>query len=110
MLEKGSAKGGASLLMRTPTVMAAPAYKAMSCAKCTDIFVALPDNEPKGAGAKALLAAELPTKIVAKHRCETCANEWKTVGQGKAKRDVAKHTCNSCVSESLACCSTRNPS
>jgi hypothetical protein len=110
--EKGSAKGGAMLLMKhRPPVSEPSNYQPMSCAKCTDTTVEVKDNEPtKGAAAKAQLAGGVPTKLVSRHGCEGCGNEWKTTGHGKAKVTVAIHKCASCGSEDAACCNTKKGS
>lgn len=110
--EKGSAKGGAMLLMKhRPPVSEPSNYQPMSCPKCKDTTTVVRDNEPtKGAAAKAQLAQGIPTKLVSRHECEGCRNEWKTTGHGKAKVSVAIHKCTSCGSEDAACCNTKKGS
>ena len=93
-------KGATKLLQlsapqATPVAVAAE-YKPMSCANCKDSFVAVPDTEIKGAGARALVSSGTPTRIVAKHLCGTCANKWIVKGHGKAKVSVPVHQCASC--------------
>ena len=94
--EKGSAKGGAALLLKPRIALAASAHRPMNCAACKDTFVSVRDSEARGAGAKSLVAADVPTKLVAKHACVNCAVDWRTVGHGKAKRELATHKCNGC--------------
>jgi len=92
---------GATKLLRlsapqvTPVAVASD-YKPMSCANCKDSFVAVPDTEIKGAGARALVSNGTPTRIVAKHLCGTCANKWVVKGHGKAKVSIPVHQCASC--------------
>lgn len=105
--EKGATKQlrlSGSLVAPTST---ATESKSMSCAKCTDRVVEVKDNSPiKGAGARALLAGGVPTKLVSTHECEGCGNKWVLTGHGKAKSMTAVHACTTCGAESLACCST----
>jgi len=92
-------KGATRLLTGTkaPPATIASTYETMSCANCQDRFVTLPDTDTKGAGAKALVASGPPTRIVAKHLCGGCSNEWVVKGHGKAKVSVPVHTCVSCI-------------
>ncbi len=64
--EKGSAKGGAMLLIKPRPPVSEPSdYQPMSCPKCKDTTRVVRDNEPtKGAAAKAQLAQGIPTKLV----------------------------------------------
>ncbi len=92
---------GASKLLQLSAPQATPVavaseYKPMSCANCKDSFVAVPDTEIKGAGARALVSSGTPTRIVAKHLCGACANKWVVKGHGKAKVGVPVHQCASC--------------
>ena len=100
MLTHAQEKGATKLLQLsapqvTPVAIASE-YKPMSCANCKDSFVAVPDTEIKGAGARALVSSGTPTRIVAKHLCGTCANKWVVKGHGKAKVSVPVHQCASC--------------
>jgi hypothetical protein len=92
---------GATKLLQLSAPKATPAaivsdYKPMPCANCKDSFVTVPDTEIKGAGARALVTGGTPTRIVAKHLCGSCANEWVVKGHGKAKVSVPLHKCASC--------------
>lgn len=100
--EKGSARGGATLLLKLTRPKAAPkagaaAPRAMACANCSDRLVRVPDPEPKGAGAKALLAGGPPTKLVARHQCAGCTTQWVVKGHGKAKTSQPVHQCPACL-------------
>jgi hypothetical protein len=94
-------KGAAKLLQLTATKATSaaivPDYKPISCANCKDSFVTVPDTEIKGAGARTLVTHGTPTRIVAKHLCGTCANEWVVKGHGKTATFLAVHTCSSCL-------------
>ena len=85
-----------------PLVPVVAATPAMSCPKCKDAWVALPDTSPKGLGARALVGQA--TIRVAKHLCEGCATDWSQAGTGKATHTVAAHKCTACGAENLACC------
>ena len=86
-------------------------YKSMSCSMCKDIAVGVKENVPtKGAGASALLAGGVTTRLVSTHACPGCGNEWVVSGHGKAATATAIHTCTSCGATSLACCSTSKSS
>jgi hypothetical protein len=92
---------GASKLLQLSAPKATPVaivsdYKTISCANCKDSFVTVPDTEINGAGAKALVTGGSPTRIVAKHLCGRCANEWVVKGHGKAKVSAPVHKCASC--------------
>ena len=94
--EKGATKLLQLSAPRSTPVAVAAEYKPMTCANCKDSFVAIPDTETKGAGARALVSSGTPTRIVAKHLCGTCANKWVVKGNGKAKVSVPVHQCPSC--------------
>ena len=100
--EKGSAKGGARLLMRPDAPPAASNFTPMSCGKCKDEFLTRTDWTARG--------ANKPTVLLAKHLCGGCDTTIATVGHGKLARDVASHKCTSCGSESLACCNIKKGS
>jgi hypothetical protein len=85
-------------------------YKAMSCPMCKDTVVAIADRDPRGLGAKTLMARGAPTTLVAKHLCDGCGVEWTTSGHGKTKVAVATHKCTGCGAESLACCNMKKDS
>ena len=93
-------KGAIKLIKLNAPTLATPAVathsKPMSCANCKETFVTVRDTESKGGGAKALLAGGPPTKIVARHLCDACRNEWVIQGGGKAKTSVPVHTCLAC--------------
>lgn len=86
----------------TPAAVAEP---TMACPKCKDTWVAQADTNPKGLGAKTLMGAT--TKLVAKHMCDGCGNDWSVSGTGKGKQAVAIHKCSGCGSDNLACCSRK---
>jgi heme A synthase len=96
--EKGSAKGGASLLMRPTAPVTTSDYKPMSCAKCKDEYVKRTDWTARG--------ANKPVITVARHLCAGCETTIATEGFGKAKRDVATHKCTSCGAAESSCCAT----
>ena len=73
--EKGATKLLQLSAPQVTPVAIASEYKPMSCANCKDSFVAVPDTEIKGAGARALVSSSTPTRIVARHLCGTCANK-----------------------------------
>ena len=79
-----------------------PIVATMACEKCRDQLVSVPNREPKGSGARALIGNT--TVPVAKHLCEACSVDWKVAGTGKARSSVAVHRCDQCGSANLACC------
>jgi hypothetical protein len=92
---------GATKLLQLNASKASPVtlalnYKPMVCPNCKDSFATVPDTDTRGAGARAIVTAGPPTRIVAKHLCGSCANEWVVKGHGKAKSAVPVHTCGSC--------------
>jgi ribosomal protein S27E len=104
-------KGASKLLQLTATSVEPKStssdYKSMSCPKCKDTTVEVKENvATKGAGASTLLAGGVPTRLVSRHECGGCGNEWVVSGHGKATTVTAIHTCTSCGAKSLACCST----
>jgi hypothetical protein len=94
--EQGSAKGGATLLMKPAIPFSTTDYKPMACANCKDTVVAIPDTDFKGAGARAQLSGGTPTINVVKHLCTACSNDWVVKGHGKAKAEVPVHKCATC--------------
>ena len=99
--EKGSAKGGATMLLQLNTPKATapitlPDYKPMPCAHCKDRVIALRDSDTRGAGARTLVSGGAPTKRIAKHLCNACSNDWVVSGHGKMTTFLAVHTCASC--------------
>ena len=105
---------GATTLLRLGGKLVEPKsvpsdYKSMSCVKCADAVVHVPDLYSGGLGARTMMAPAnaLPTKPVAKHLCDGCGVEWRVEGIGRAKHDVAVHKCTGCGEASLACCSTK---
>lgn len=86
---------------------AAPSdFKAMSCPMCKDHTVVVRDTEPKGLGARTLIAGAAPTRLVSTHGCSGCATDWKVAGHGKAKVAVPAHRCSGCGAATVACCNT----
>jgi len=94
--EKGSAKGGATLLLKPAIPSSTADYQPMACANCRDTVVTIRDTEFKGAGAKAQLSGGPATRMIVKHGCGACTNDWVVKGHGKAKVDVPVHKCGSC--------------
>jgi len=82
-------KGGASALMKSPTVKAGAPAAAMKCALCKSEFVTVKTPEFKGTGSGAA--------TVERHACASCGNKWVTSGHGKAKVELAMHTCGGCT-------------
>jgi hypothetical protein len=89
-------KGAAKLLMKPTPPVASSAMPSMSCAKCTDNFVAVRDITARG--------ANKPTTLVAQHGCPGCSTTFTIAGVGKAKQTVALHTCASAVAQNKNCC------
>jgi hypothetical protein len=85
----GTARGGAADLMRRPSFVAeAPATTAMACPKCKTEYAVKKDWTGRG--------AIKSDKVLAKHLCNECGTELKTVGTGKHAVDLAVHTCVAC--------------
>ena len=82
------AKGGAAGLMRKPTAVPHTEVATMNCPKCKNDYVVKKDWTDRG--------ANKTDKVVAKHLCDTCNTELKTVGVGKRAVNVATHTCAAC--------------
>lgn len=78
---------------------------AMLCAKCTDFTFAVRDLEPKGLGARTLMAGGPPMKWITSHNCRGCGTRWTITGVGKAKQAIAVHTCTETADAS--CCKTK---
>lgn len=99
---RGSAKGGATKLMRDYAskklrTESVTNTQLMSCEKCKDIVVTVRDRKFKGAGSKPAVLRSGPTKKVLRHLCEDCSTQWKVTGHGKNKVSVAKHECAKCL-------------
>lgn len=97
---RGSAKGGASKLMRTyaaEQLKAAGAERtqAMDCENCKDLLVTVRARHFKGAGTKPSISPS-ETKQVLRHACSGCTTQWKVKGHGKNRVSVAKHGCSEC--------------
>lgn len=81
-------KGGASGLMKAPTVKAGTPAAAMKCALCKSEFITVKVPASKGS---------VPaTSLIERHACASCGTKWVTTGHGKAKAEVAVHTCGGC--------------
>lgn len=89
-------KGAAKLLMNPAAPAIASPMASMSCAKCTDNYVAVRDLSARG--------ANKPATLVVQHGCPGCSTTITTAGVGKAKQTVALHTCASGVSQNKNCC------
>ncbi|HVR35299.1 MAG TPA: hypothetical protein VMS21_05550 [Methylomirabilota bacterium] len=82
----GSAKGGATKLMRGSSVTSAESVEtAMSCPTCKNERFERKVVSSKGAGHKIVQGT--------RHLCKDCVTTKNTVGHGKAKRMVTTHEC-----------------
>jgi hypothetical protein len=88
LLQLNAPKAPAATFVSTDT--------SMSCATCKDTFVRVPDTEMKGAAARVLVTGGPPTRILAKHACDSCGTEWVIKGHGKTAISVPVHKCASC--------------
>lgn len=79
-----------------------PKTVPMSCPKCRDVTVLVPDTNAKGGAS--LLAGGRPMKSVVRHQCEGCTTTLTAVGHGKTKKNLVQHTCTSCGADSKSCC------
>lgn len=91
--EKFTGKGGATLLRPAASTQSVSSAEPMSCAKCTDKWVARQDLSARG--------ANKPTVLVVSHQCGGCATTLAMAGQGKAAHQVASH---SCAMADTSCC------
>lgn len=82
-------KGGASALLKAPTVTDGTPIAAMKCATCKSEFVTVKLLTFKGSTPE--------TALIERHACASCGNKWVTAGHGKAKVEVAVHTCGGCT-------------
>jgi len=94
--EKGATKLPQLNSSKATPVAIVSDYKPMACANCKDRFISVPDTDTRGAGARALVTTDAPTRIIVKHLCGSCANKWVVKGHGKAKTSVPVHNCGSC--------------
>jgi len=99
--EKGSAKGGASLLLKpiktTQDIEALQPGDAvvMSCAKCKTITVNYVETT------KGHIKEE---KVKQEHLCPGCGTKIETKGVGKTAKNEVAHVCKKCGSEDVMCC------
>ena len=99
--EKGSAKGGGSLLLKpvktTQDIEALQPGDAvvMSCAKCKTVTVSYVETT------KGHIKEE---KVKQEHLCPGCGTKIETKGVGKAAKDEVTHVCKKCGSEDVMCC------
>lgn len=99
--EKGSAKGGASLLLKPiKTTQDIEALKrgdavVMSCPKCQTMTVTYVETT------KGHIKEE---KAKQEHLCPGCETKIETTGHGKAKKDEVVHACKKCGSTDVMCC------
>lgn len=99
--EKGSAKGGASLLLKpiktTQEIAALQPGDAvvMSCPKCKTITVSYVETT------KAHIKDD---KAKQEHTCPGCGTKIETKGVGKAAKEEVSHVCQKCGSEDVMCC------
>ncbi len=103
VMAQSGAKGGATKLLgitsratATAASTVATAAKPMNCKMCVDRTIAIPDTEPKGLGAKTLVAKGTPVKFISTHDCTACGTDWNVVGNGRAKALVPAHRCGAC--------------
>jgi hypothetical protein len=100
--EKGTAKGGATQLMkplRTPQDLGQVKpgdMMVMACPKCKDVTVRYVEPTFK--------ATEPKDKVKTQHTCPGCNTTITVEGHGKAKKDVLKHVCMTCGSKDAFCC------
>lgn len=88
--EKGSARGGASDLIKQvapPTAPAAPVV--MACPACKSEWILRTDAAARG--------ATKPTYLAERHLCAKCSTELKTVGIGKQAKNIPVHLCSACT-------------
>jgi len=99
--EKGSARGGATQLLKPiKTVGDLEGLKAgdavvMSCPKCKTMTVSYVERT-KGQVTEG--------KLKEAHLCPGCETKIETTGQGKAAKDTVIHVCKKCGSEDVMCC------
>jgi hypothetical protein len=99
--EKGSARGGATQLLKPiKTVGDVEALQpgdavVMSCAKCKTMTVKYVETT-KGHIKEA--------KVKDVHLCPGCETKIETTGHGKAKKDEVVHVCQKCGSKDVMCC------
>jgi hypothetical protein len=90
-------KGGASGLMRNPTVRT-EINGTMACGKCKSTFTTRAERAPKGGEARIV--------FVENHLCASCKTTIVTRGEGKAKVEVANHECG--MTAASACCAKKS--
>ncbi len=99
--EKGSAKGGSSLLLKpvktTQDIEALQSGDAvvMSCPKCKTITVNYVETT------KGHIKED---KAKQEHLCPGCQSKIETKGVGKAAADKVTHVCKKCGTEDVLCC------
>jgi hypothetical protein len=99
--EKGSAKGGASLLLKpvktTQDIEALQPGDAvvMSCPKCKTITVHYVETT------KGHIKED---KVKQEHLCPGCEAKIETKGVGKTAKSEVVHVCKKCGSEDVMCC------
>jgi hypothetical protein len=102
--EKGSARGGATQLLKPiKTVQDLEGLKAgdavvMSCPKCKTMTISYVERT------KGQVTEE---KIKQEHLCPGCETKIETTGFGKAKKDQVVHVCKKCGSEDVMCCALK---
>lgn len=99
--EKGSARGGATQLLKPiKTVGDIEALQpgdavVMSCPKCKTMTVNYVETT------KGHIKEE---KVKQAHLCPGCETKIQTTGYGKAKKDEVVHVCQKCGSKDVMCC------
>lgn len=99
--EKGSAKGGATLLLKPiKTVPDIEVLKpgdavVMSCPKCKTMTVTYVETT------KGHIKEQ---KVKTEHLCPGCETKIETKGVGKAAKDEVAHVCKKCGSKDVMCC------
>ena len=99
--EKGSAKGGATLLLKPiKTTQDLEALKpgdavVMTCPKCKSTTVTYVETT------KGHIKDE---KVKIEHLCPGCETKIETTGIGKAAKGEVSHVCKKCGSTDVMCC------
>ena len=99
--DKGSAKGGAGLLLKpiktTQDIEALQPGDAvvMSCPKCKTMTVHY---------VEATRGQIKDDKVKQEHLCPGCETKIETKGTGKAAKNAVTHVCKKCGSEDVMCC------
>lgn len=92
---------GASKLMFAPAsqtqAATVSASARRSCARCTDAYTRVVDENAKGIRAGSM-------RMAAVHGCPACQTKIMSVGTGKAKTDKVVHSCGQSSPSQSSCC------